>query len=186
MSGATSHVAWMYGVMSPGSNAVARRWSMFTQSGVVVGELAPVERGVACVTTDHVCAWAAASPARYRASSSAKAASMSSRSNATRAAIRLLALISTMPSASVWNASGPLIPARGADTTESKTLPAGRNDGRRHDLGTDLGERPACSRFRHLDRFGSRCSRPDGDRRWKSRRPVSPPSRPSRGPRSKS
>ena len=28
--------------------------------------------------TDHVCAWAAASPARYRASSSAKAASMSS------------------------------------------------------------------------------------------------------------
>ena len=28
--------------------------------------------------TDHVCAWAAASPARYRASSSSKAASMSS------------------------------------------------------------------------------------------------------------
>ena len=31
--------------------------------------------------TDHVCAWAAASPARYRASSSSKAASMSSGSN---------------------------------------------------------------------------------------------------------
>ena len=33
--------------------------------------------------TDHVCAWAAASPARYRASSSAMAASKSSRSNTT-------------------------------------------------------------------------------------------------------
>ena len=38
--------------------------------------------------TDHVCAWAAASPARYRASSSSKAASMLSRSNATAVANR--------------------------------------------------------------------------------------------------
>ena len=51
------------------------------------GELVPVERGVGPAMTDHVCAWAAASPARYRASSSAMAASKSSRSNTTIAAI---------------------------------------------------------------------------------------------------
>ena len=62
-------------VRSPGAIAVARRWSMFTQSGVVRGQLAPIERGECPRMTDQVCAWAAASPARYRASSSAMAAS---------------------------------------------------------------------------------------------------------------
>ena len=81
---------------------------------------------------------------------------------------------------------GALVAAREADTTESETLPAGRNDGRRYASAPDVGESPACSRSRHLDRVGSRRSRPDGDRRWKCRRPVSPPSRPSRGPRSTS
>ena len=37
---------------------------------------------------------------------------------------------------------GALIPARGADTTESKTLPAGRNDVKREGFGTDLGSGP--------------------------------------------
>ena len=37
---------------------------------------------------------------------------------------------------------GPLIPTGGADTTESKTLPAGRNDDKRDGLGTDLGGGP--------------------------------------------
>ena len=37
MFGAMSHAARRYAVMSPGANAVARRWSMFTQSGVVGG-----------------------------------------------------------------------------------------------------------------------------------------------------
>ena len=58
-------------------------------------KLVPVDRGVALAMTDHVCAWAAASPARYRASSSAMAASKSSRSNMTTAAIRSSASIST-------------------------------------------------------------------------------------------
>ncbi len=43
---------------------------------------------------------------------------------------------------------------------------------------------PACLRSRHLDRVGLPRPPPDGDRRWKCRRPVSPPSRPSRGPQS--
>ena len=58
------------------------------------GDFVPVVRGVACVITDHVCAWAAASPARYRASNSAKAASRSSESNTTRATIWFSASIS--------------------------------------------------------------------------------------------
>src|SRR6516165_10848406 len=56
--------------------------------------------------TDHACACAAASPARYRASSSSKAASMSLASNQIRAAIR--------PS----------------DTTEDEAFAAGRNGAR--------------------------------------------------------
>ena len=39
-------------------------------------------------------------------------------------------------------------------------------------------------RSRHLDHVGLRHPPPDGDRRWRSRRPVSPPWRPSRGLRS--
>ena len=81
--------------------------------------------------TDHVCEWAAASPARYRASSSAKAASMSSRSNKTCAAIRSSVSISTMPSTRVRTAL-PLVAVRGTDTSEGEALPAGRDDGRRH------------------------------------------------------
>ena len=36
-------MARMYAVKSPRANAVPRRWSMFTQSGVVAGELVPVD-----------------------------------------------------------------------------------------------------------------------------------------------
>ena len=36
----------MYGVNSPGAIAAERRWSTLTQSGVVAGQLAPVQRGV--------------------------------------------------------------------------------------------------------------------------------------------
>ena len=37
MSGVRSHPARRYAISSPGANAVPRRWSMFTQSGVVGG-----------------------------------------------------------------------------------------------------------------------------------------------------
>ena len=42
----SSNPARMYAVSSPGANAVTRRWSMVTQSGVSRGQLVPVERGV--------------------------------------------------------------------------------------------------------------------------------------------
>ena len=54
---------------------------MLTQSVVVEGSSRRFSVAKPSEMTDHVCAWAAASPARYRASSSAKAASKSSTSN---------------------------------------------------------------------------------------------------------
>ena len=54
-----------------------------TKSGVIAGRPCRLNPAYIPAMTDHACAWAAASPARYRASSSAKAASTSSRSNAT-------------------------------------------------------------------------------------------------------
>ena len=134
--------------------------------------------------TDHVCAWAAASPARYRASSSSKAASMSSRSNATRAAIRSSASISTMPSTSVWNASGRWSPP------EKRTRLRARRSPRVAMTVDVMSVTPRSAIARMFAISASRpCRTPafthrDGDRRWKCRRPVSPPWRPSRGPRS--
>ena len=61
--------------------------------------------------TDQVCAWAAASPARYRASSSSKAASMSSGSNATTAATVVGVDLYELKSVSV-ESSGPLAAVR--------------------------------------------------------------------------
>ena len=92
--------------------------------------------------TDHVCAWAAASPARYRASSSAKAASMSSRSNATRADDPLVGVDLDDAEHLGVERLGPLIAAREAVTTEGEALPAGRNDGRRHVRDPEVGDRP--------------------------------------------
>ncbi len=79
--GATSWVAPMYAVTSPGANAIPERWSMFTQSAVVAGTSCRLYAAWTFVMAVHMCAWAAASPARYRASSSSKAASRSSGSN---------------------------------------------------------------------------------------------------------
>ena len=98
MSWSRSHPARRYSIMSPDAKAAPRRWSMLTKSGVVAGSSRRLIAAYASKIADHVCAWAAASPARYRASSSAKAASKSSRSNETSATIRSSALISTMQS----------------------------------------------------------------------------------------
>ena len=46
-----SHPARMYAIISPGANAVTRRWSIVTQSGVVAGSSCRSERGVA--SRDH-------------------------------------------------------------------------------------------------------------------------------------
>ena len=143
-------------IRSPGPNADPRRWSMFIQSGVVGGSSRLLSAAWAPATTDHACAWAAASPARYRASSSSKAASMSSRSNSTRAAIRLSASISTTPSTSVWNASG-----RWSRPAKRARLRARRSP--RVAMTVDVDVRrprrrrwPACLRSRHLGRVGRR------------------------------
>ena len=73
--------------------------------------------------TDHVCAWAAASPARYRASSSSKAASMSSRSNMTRAAIRFVGVDLDDAEQLGVERLGPLIAARGTETMRARRSP---------------------------------------------------------------
>ena len=55
---------------------------------------------------------------------------------------------------------------RGAEArhVEDEALPASSDRGRRHSRDTEVGERPACPRFRHLGRAGFQRSRPDGDR----------------------
>ena len=87
LSGAMSHPERMYAGRSPGSNDAPRRWSIVTQSGAAEGSSRRLNAALFRAITDHVCEWAAASPARYRASSSSKAASISSRSNTTSASI---------------------------------------------------------------------------------------------------
>ena len=134
--------------------------------------------------TDHVCAWAAASPARYRASSSSKAASMSSRSNVTRAAIRSSASISMMLKDLDVERLGPLVAARDADTKEGEALAAGRDDGRRHIRDPDVGDRPQVRDHGIPAVSEPGIHHPTAIVVRRCRRPTSPPSRPSRGPRS--
>ena len=104
------------------------------------GKFVPVERGVGACDDRPRVRVGGRFAGEVRASSSSKAASMSSGSNTTRAAIRLSASISTMPSISASNAS-VLVAAREADTSEGEALPAGRNDGRRRCSRPDLGDR---------------------------------------------
>ena len=57
---------------------------------------------------------------------------MSSRSNATRAAIRFVGVDLDDAEQVGVERLGPLVAARERDTTEDEALPAGRNDDRRH------------------------------------------------------
>ena len=91
--------------------------------------------------TDHVCAWAAASPARYRASSSAMAASKSSGSNVTSVVIRSSASISTICRRSTSERAGLLVGARVSGTSEDEALAADRNGGRRRVHDPEVGGR---------------------------------------------
>ena len=111
------------------------------------GEFAAIGCGVYTrAMSDHVCAWAAASPARYRASSSSKAASMSSRSNTTSAANPLVGVdLDDVEHLGVERV-GPLVSSREAGTREGEALAAGRNDGRRHVRDTRRRRSPARSR----------------------------------------
>ena len=67
---------------------------------------------------------------------------------------------------------GLLIAAREAGTTEGEALPAGRDDGRRQVLDPELGGRPHVRDLGIPTVSDARRSPPDGDRRWKCRRPV--------------
>ena len=67
---------------------------------------------------------------------------MSSGSNTTIAAIRSSASSLEMLSTSARKASGPCSPPEIAGTSEDEALPAGRNDGRRHVRGPEVGDRP--------------------------------------------
>ena len=114
--------------------------------------------------TDHVCAWAAASPARYRASSSSKAASMSSGSNSDARRDPVVGVDLDDVEHLGVERLGPLVAAREADTTEDEALPAGRNDGRRHVRDPEVGDGPHVRDLRHPDRVGRPRSPPDDDR----------------------
>ena len=122
----------------------AGRWSTKTESGVVAGSSSRLNAAQVLCITDHVCACAAASPARYRASSSLKAASMSSGSKRRRHDP-----VVGIDLDDAEHLNGELTRAevaiRGTDTTEGKALPAGRDDGRRMSVARPL-PRPACSR----------------------------------------
>ena len=89
-----------------------------------------------------VCVDAAASPARYRASSSSKAASMSSGSNDDACRDPLVGVDLDDAERLGAECFGPLVSAREAVTTEGEALAAGRNDGRRHLLDAEVGDRP--------------------------------------------
>ena len=93
--------------------------------------------------TDHVSRCGAASPARYRASSSSKAASMSS--SVERDSRRDPVVGVDLDDAERRRCGRPRAADRGpigADTTESEMLPAGGNDDKRECRGTDLGGGP--------------------------------------------
>ena len=129
------------------------------------GKFVPVERGVDPAMTDHVCAWAAASPARYRASSSSKAASMSSRSNTTCADDPLVGV----DLGDAEHLGAELASAAGRGSTERIRARARRSP--RVAMTVDVmfadarrRRSLACLRSRHLDRAEPRRSRRDGDR----------------------
>ena len=89
--------------------------------------------------TDHVCRYVAASPARYRASSSSKAASMSSRSNTTCADGPVVGVDLDDLEHLVMELLRPVADGeRGG--IEDEALPAGRDHGRRHVFGPDVGD----------------------------------------------
>ncbi len=133
--------------------------------------------------TDHVCACAAASPARYRASSSSKAASMSSRSNTTRAVSRSSAFdLDRCTRTSMRNASGRLIVGRRLGLrVRTRRSPRVAMTVDRH----VVGQRSATARkfaMWHRDRRAAQSQPLVGGRRGRSRRPSSfRHERPSRG-----
>ncbi len=178
-------MARMYAVRSPGANASRAPVIDVHPVRRDRGQFVPVERGDGPAITDHVCAYACRFAGEVPASSSSKAASMSSRSNPTRAAIRSSASISTIPSNSVWNASGPWSSTEMRTAAQREALPAGRDDGRRCSLGPDVGDGPHVRDFDISTVSESPRPPPDGDRHCKCRRPASRPWRPNRGPRSK-
>ena len=129
--------------------------------------------------TDHVCACAAASPARYRASSSAKAASMSSSVEPDTAAIAFVGV-------DLDDVEHVGVELFGRDRGRPRTRLRARR-APRVAMTIDVENvrrdrrRLACSRSRHLDLVESRRS-PRDDDHLKCRRPASRSCRPSPGP----
>ena len=116
---------------------------MFTKSGVNAGSSRRLNAAKARAMTDHVCAWAAASPARYRASSSSKAASMSSRSNSDDRRDPVVGVdLDDVEQLGVerlgrrWSRIDTRI------RLSDEAFPAGRNDVRRRDRNTEIGDCP--------------------------------------------
>ncbi len=100
-------------------------------------DFTPIVRSENSPRSPTMCrAWAAASPARYRASSSAMAASKSSRSNTTTPAIRSSASTSDDLEGIVLNRLG--IRARHANSCEGEALAAGCQDARHRHREADI------------------------------------------------
>ena len=128
-------------VKSPGANGVPRRWSMFTQSGVVGGEFVPVERGVV-LRDDRPCV-ARGRPLRRRGIGRRVPrrrrrcrrgrTRRPPRSARRRRSRRCVAHRCGTPRGS---------PPFNRDTTKGEALPADRNDGRHYVPEPDVGDRP--------------------------------------------
>ena len=129
----------MYSKPSPGANAAPRRWSRLTASGVVAGISRRLCATKAPAITDQVPAWAAASPAMYRASSSAKAASKSSRSNTTTRHDPLVGIDLDDVEGIVLNRPG--VTARHANSDECEAFAAGCQDAHHRHREADIDGR---------------------------------------------
>ena len=142
--------AWR-GCMRSGHRArmlTARRWSMFTQSGVVAGSSCRLSCGV-CPRDD-----------RPRVCVGGRFAGEVSGVELLEGGVDVVGVErderrDPLVGVDLDDAEhlgverlGPLVAAREAGTTEGEALPAGRNDGRRHVRDPDVGDRP------HVRDFG--------------------------------
>ena len=124
-------MARMYAVMSPGANATARRWSMFTQSGVVAGSSCRLNCGVG-PRDDRPCV-------RVGGGFAGEVSGVEFREGGVDVVeVEHDERRDPVVGVDLDDAEhlgverlGPLVAARQADTTEGEALPAGRNDGRR-------------------------------------------------------
>ena len=106
------------------------------------GKFVPVHRGVGARDGRPCLAWSSRFAGEVSGVELLKAASMSSRSNETRAAIRPSAINLDDAERLGTECFGPLVSTHEAVATQGESLAAGRNDGRHHLSHAEVGGRP--------------------------------------------